>query len=126
MWILFAILHVGQLLAHVKAIFTQRHVRYLLAQGLVLWNLRWNLRRNLRWQRLDAIVGTSLDEPDGTQGNGKQYSQQLQKGRWTSHHLWRKVRTNMVKISRPGDRSLLRERREKKRKGIMVFISRTS
>lgn len=89
MWILFAILHVGQLLAHAKAIFAQRHVRYLLAQRLVLWNLWWDLRRNLWWQRLDPIVSASLNEPDGAQGNGKQHSQQLQRARWYSHRLWK-------------------------------------
>lgn len=117
MWILFAILHVWQFLAHIKAIFSQRNVRYLLAQGLVLRNLWWDLRRNLRWQWLDSIVGTSLDELDGAQGNGKQHSQQLQRGRWPSHHLWRKVYTDMVKTSRASDWSLFGEKKEKKEKG---------
>lgn len=86
----------GKLLAHGKAIFAQRHVRYLLAQGLVLWNLRLDLRDLRQW--LDPIVGTGLSEPDGAQGNGKQHSQQLPRGRWHSHHLWgRKEGTDMLK-----------------------------
>lgn len=86
MWILFAILQVRQLFAHGKAIFAQRHMRYLLAQGLV-WNLRWHLRRYLRWQWLDPIVGTSLNEPDGGQGNGEQHSKKLEKTGWYGHHI---------------------------------------
>lgn len=72
MWILFAILHVGQLLAHAKAVFAQRHVRYLLAQRLVLWNLLWDLRRNLWWQWLPQ---TSVPATPPVAGSGKGLSE---------------------------------------------------
>ena len=97
-------------------------MRYLLAQGLVLRNLRWDLSGNLRWQWLDSIVGTSLDEPEGAHRKGEQDSQQLQRGMWPSHHLWGKTRTQMVKTGRPGDQSLL----EKEKEAYVVFISRAS
>lgn len=80
--VLFAILHVWHLLAHVlhrDAFLAQRHVRYLLSEGLVLGHLGWQL--------LDSIVDTTLSGPHQLQGNGNSHCQQLCGNEQHGHHI---------------------------------------